>query len=157
MIDLHNQDHVWWWKGLWKIKRPLKAHIFMWCLIKNKIPTWDRIKIWKIEGSGWCPLCKGDEDFGVHMFLLCPFVRKIWEEFLQVLGQMCRWKGNSVEESWKDWLAQPMNRNIKNLPLILNRGVWMARNADIFCDKSSLPEPLVIQGLIILENFPQEK
>jgi hypothetical protein len=62
-----------------------------------------------------------------------------------------------VEEAWKDWLAQPLNRNIKALPLILNWGFGLARNAMIFQDKSSLPELLVSQGLSILEHFPQEK
>jgi hypothetical protein len=49
------------------------------------------------------------------------------------------------------------NRNIKALPLILNWVVWLARNAVIFRDKSSLPEILVSQGLSTLEHFPQEK
>jgi hypothetical protein len=97
MIDLHNQEPVWWWKGLWKIKCPLKAHIFMWCLIKNKIPTWDRIKNRMIEGPGWCPLCKGDEETGVHLFLLCPFVRQFgksahgcWDKCVN--GKGIQWK-----------------------------------------------------------------
>jgi hypothetical protein len=47
----------------------------MWCLIKNKIPTWDRIKNRKIEGPGWCPLCKGDEETGVHHVPSVPFCK----------------------------------------------------------------------------------
>jgi hypothetical protein len=50
-----------------------------------------------------------------------------------------------------------LNKNIKSLPLIMNWGIWLARNATIFRDKPSLPEILVIQGLRILEHFPQEK
>jgi hypothetical protein len=94
MIDLHNQEPVWWWKGLWKIKCPLKAHIFMWFLIKNKIPTWDRLKNRMIEGPGWCPLCKGDEETGVDLFLLFPFVRHIWEECSWMLGKCVFGKGS---------------------------------------------------------------
>jgi hypothetical protein len=61
-----------------------------------------------------------------------------------------------MEEAWKFCLAQPMNRNIKALPLILNWGIWLAKNAMIFQDKPSLLELLVIHGLSILENYPQE-
>eukprot|EP00253_Pinus_taeda_P017405 PITA_17405 len=31
----------WWAKKLWKLKFPLKSRIFLWCILKRKIPTWD--------------------------------------------------------------------------------------------------------------------
>jgi hypothetical protein len=64
-IDILQQEPSWWWKGIWKIKCPLKSHIFLWCLIKNKVPTWDRMKLRGLEGPGWCPLCKGAEETSI--------------------------------------------------------------------------------------------
>jgi len=43
-ILVHQRDPLWWWKGLWKLKCPQKAKLFMWCVITNKIPTWNRMK-----------------------------------------------------------------------------------------------------------------
>jgi hypothetical protein len=129
----------------------------MWCLIKKKIPTWDRMKLRKVEGPGRCQLCRDEEENGPHLFIKCPFARQCWEECSRVLGKACRWQGESVEEAWKDWLSSPINRSIKALPLILNWGIWLARNATVFKDKPSLPELLVAQGLNILAHFPQEK
>jgi hypothetical protein len=43
-IDLLQQEPSWWWKAVWKQKCPLKAHLFLWCLIKNKVPTWDNMR-----------------------------------------------------------------------------------------------------------------
>jgi hypothetical protein len=61
-IDLLQEEPLWWWKGLWKLKAPLKSKLFMWTTLSNKVPTWD--KMWKcqIEGPGWCSLCKGDSE-----------------------------------------------------------------------------------------------
>jgi hypothetical protein len=49
-IDLHHQEPSWWWKGVWKIKFPLKSKLFLWCLIRNKVPTWDIMKHIGLEG-----------------------------------------------------------------------------------------------------------
>jgi hypothetical protein len=43
-IVQHLRDPIWWWKGPWKVHCPLKSRIFMWCLIANKVPTWDKMK-----------------------------------------------------------------------------------------------------------------
>jgi hypothetical protein len=58
----------------------------MWCLIIKKIPTWDRMKLCKVEGLGWCPVCRVDEENGVYIFIRCPFVRQSWEKCSYALG-----------------------------------------------------------------------
>ena len=44
-IELHLRDPSWWWKGIWKEKFPLNSSIFMWCMIMDQVPTWDRMKM----------------------------------------------------------------------------------------------------------------
>jgi hypothetical protein len=78
MTILQQQVPEWWWKGIWKVKCPLKARLFMWCLLRKRVPTWDRMKSRGLEGSGWCPLCKGDEETSLHLFLGCPFSIQTW-------------------------------------------------------------------------------
>jgi hypothetical protein len=43
-LDLYQREPRWWWKGLWKVRCPLKENIFMWCVLYNKVPTWDNMK-----------------------------------------------------------------------------------------------------------------
>jgi hypothetical protein len=59
-------------------KLPLKSKFFMWCLLVRKIPTWKVLKKRKIEGPGWCPLWKSNEESQAHLFLLCSFIKKAW-------------------------------------------------------------------------------
>ena len=35
------RERVWWWKKLWKINSPPKTRLFMWCALKNNVPTWE--------------------------------------------------------------------------------------------------------------------
>ena len=35
------RDPKWWWKRLWKLKCPSKSKLLMWCILDNKVPTWD--------------------------------------------------------------------------------------------------------------------
>lgn len=37
-VGLMQRDPIWYWKGLWKVKCPLKARMFMWGIINNKAP-----------------------------------------------------------------------------------------------------------------------
>jgi hypothetical protein len=35
-LDLFQQHQIWWWKGLWKLKCPQKAKIFLWAALNGK-------------------------------------------------------------------------------------------------------------------------
>jgi hypothetical protein len=42
LVEEGREDqHVWWWKVLWKLKSPSKSKIFMWLILNNRAPTWD--------------------------------------------------------------------------------------------------------------------
>jgi hypothetical protein len=147
----------WWWKGIWKEKFPLKARLFMWCLLRKKVPTWDRMKLRGLEGSGWCSLCKGEEETYFHLFLRCLFSIQSWRIVSSVMGSSYSWQGTSIEEAWKSWVQNPRNKRIKALPLLITWGIWIARNSVIFKSKDSLPDIIVAKSLAILAHFPQEK
>ena len=38
---VEQRDESWWWKPLWRLKCPAKTKLFMWCVLNNKLPTWD--------------------------------------------------------------------------------------------------------------------
>jgi hypothetical protein len=85
--ERHLRDPLWWSKSLWKVHYPLRERIFIWSLIVNKVPTWDKMQIRHMEGLGWCSLCKLDNENSLHLFLLYPFVIHIWKEVVWALGK----------------------------------------------------------------------
>lgn len=48
----------WWAKPLWKLKGPAKTKLFFWCVLFQKVPTWDFLQRRGKIGPGRCPLCK---------------------------------------------------------------------------------------------------
>eukprot|EP00253_Pinus_taeda_P035564 PITA_35564 len=70
----------WWSKSIWKLTSPAKARLFLWCMLKGKIPTWDRLQARYLIGPGRCPLCKLDEESIRHLFTSCTVSLKIWDE-----------------------------------------------------------------------------
>lgn len=34
----------WWFKPLWKLSCPVKSRLFFWCILRNKVPTWDYLQ-----------------------------------------------------------------------------------------------------------------
>lgn len=148
-IAIHQREPSWWWRGLLKIRCPLKARIFMWCPIVNKVPTWDTMKRRQLEGPWGCSLCKVDEETETHLFVLCPFVKQLWQECSKKQGQDCIWQGPSIENAWRGWVSNAWNHSRKALLLILSWGARLARNTSIFLDKPTIPEIIAAQGFSI--------
>lgn len=124
----------WWSKSIWKLKSPAKARIFLWCLLKRKIPTWDSLQARYLVGPGRCPLCKSDEEPIRHLFTSCTVSLKIWEELTSLLNVKAQWGSEPLEEAWRKWWQNFPDGNMRNLPLVFFWGVWLARNKCLFQD-----------------------
>eukprot|EP00253_Pinus_taeda_P020413 PITA_20413 len=146
----------WWSKHLWKLKSPPKEKIFFWCILRRKIPTWDILQSRFMHGPGRCTLCKTEAESINHLFLNCQETKKFWGEVGKLLNKSFVWAGGNMSEAWSNWWQQYPEGNMKNLPLIISWGVWLARNKSIFQDMeipwtvtatlsvsifSSIPEP----------------
>eukprot|EP00253_Pinus_taeda_P018226 PITA_18226 len=116
----------WWAKDIWKLKCPAKARLFFWCILKKKVPTLDTLQARFMAGPGRCPLCKLTEETINHLFISCPFTKKIWVE-----------KGT-----------------LRNLPLIFVWGVWLSRNNSLFQDKDIPPSVTAINVTAIYNTLP---
>jgi len=149
-------DAKWWWKSLWKLKCPPKSKIFMWCILENKVPTWDKLQKRNVYGPGWCCLCKNAEETITHLFLQCKFVAAVWEECSKLSSFHYRWEGLDMEQAWKLWVSNPANRDVIPLPLLVIWGIWYARNSFIFKDKEVSPEISAVKSISILAAFPQK-
>jgi hypothetical protein len=129
-IDPIQQNPRWWWKGLWKLKCPQKAKIYMWAALNNRIPTWDNLNRRQIEGPGRCSLCKNANESTFHILISCPFSKKVWTETSSSLRQRCIWTGDTLELAWKNWSRDPRNKEIKALPLLISWGIWLAQECN---------------------------
>jgi len=129
----------------------------MWCVIYNKIPTWENMWKRSIYGPSWCPLCKGDNESIIDLFLFYSFTRQVWLELSALLNQVVVWDRAFVEKAWQSWFQASVYESIKSLPLIVCWGIWLACNKVIFQASPSLPEIISAQGVLILFHFPREK
>lgn len=145
---------VWWAKPLFKLKCPKKARIFFWCVLKNKIPSWDILQARFKQGPGRCPLCFVASETIPHLFLECPFTKQVWEETRKILNSRLRWEGENVINAWEYWWHHHVEGNLRNLSLIIFWGIWLARNRNIFREKSSPAELIAILFLLPSHSSP---
>eukprot|EP00253_Pinus_taeda_P014042 PITA_14042 len=127
----------WWSKSIWKLTSPAKARLFLWCMLKGKIPTWDRLQARYLFGPGRCPLCKSDEESIRHLFSSCTVSLKIWDELTGLLNIKAHWGSDPLEVTWKNWWQNHPDGSLRNFPIIFFWGVWLARNNSIFQDKTT--------------------
>ena len=64
-------------KGLWKAGLPLKIKIFMWQMLRNRLPTSDNIAKRNGPTDGTCVICGQGEDAN-HVFFRCHLARFVW-------------------------------------------------------------------------------
>eukprot|EP00253_Pinus_taeda_P008941 PITA_08941 len=145
----------WWSKQLWKLKCPKKARLFFWCTLKEKAPTWDVLQTRFMSGPSRCPLCKNESESIHHLFINCPFTKRVWIETQVLIRTNCNWEGASLKATWESWWNQNMEGNLRNLPPIITWGVWIARNKAIFQEASLSVESIAIQCSAIFLSIPE--
>eukprot|EP00253_Pinus_taeda_P014363 PITA_14363 len=89
----------WWSKNLWKLKCPMKARIFLWCILRRKIPTWDILQSRFFIGPGRCPLCKENEESINHLFTSCAISLQLWGEITDLLKLKAQWGAAPIEDA----------------------------------------------------------
>lgn len=117
----------WWFKPLWKLSCPVKSRLFFWCILRNKVPTWDYLQKRNKHGPCWCSLYKIFEESSSHVFLTYPFSIRTWEIFLNTVRTSSHWFGVSLEDAWKNWWSCSSDTHYRNIPLIICWGIWLAK------------------------------
>ncbi|WP_216647585.1 hypothetical protein, partial [Shigella sonnei] len=56
-------------------------------------------------------------------------------------------------EVWHKWWNQISVRKLRNLPLIICWGIWIARNRNIFQEKETEAELIIVHCLSIYKNI----
>eukprot|EP00253_Pinus_taeda_P034952 PITA_34952 len=144
----------WWSNNLWKLKCPMKSKIFLWCMLKRKIPTWDILQSRFFIGPGRCPLCKVNEESINHLYTSCDVSLKIWREITDLLKLKDQWGAATFEDAWKNWWNNHPDGNLRNLPPIFFWGLWLARNNNIFQDKAISTSSIASNCVAIYSSIP---
>jgi hypothetical protein len=76
-------------KEVWRTKVPPKIKIFLWQLIRNRLPTSEHVAKRRVPSMGFCALCDDHEDCN-HIFFACPMARFAWAGVRELL--QCDWK-----------------------------------------------------------------
>eukprot|EP00253_Pinus_taeda_P016010 PITA_16010 len=110
-----------------------------------------------LQGPGRCTLCKTEAETVKHLFLKCPESLKVWCEIGNILNTKLVWEGFNIQEVWQKWWNEHASGNLRNLPLIISWGIWIARNKSLFQDKETPVALTAIQGAAIYSSLPVPK
>ncbi|XP_073153866.1 uncharacterized protein [Henckelia pumila] len=66
------------WSHIWNLNVPGKIQNFIWRSLSNVLPTMKSLRHRRIEIPEWCPLCRHEEEDGLHALVSCSLVRNIW-------------------------------------------------------------------------------
>lgn len=129
--------------------------MFMWCIMRTKVPIWDTTQKGFNIGHVWCYLCRSNEENIEHLFMECAYIVHVWNICKTSLGNACSWASTNLEECWRHWFQNPNTISYKALPLIISSGILLACNKCIFQDALPHSEKVFVEGLSILSFFPQ--
>ena len=74
---------------------PLKIKIFVWQLLRDRLPSGVAVRKRHGPGDGLCPLC-GIPETGTHILFSCPAARFLWNFIYEALGPA--WQASDLGE-----------------------------------------------------------
>jgi len=127
------------WTQIWSLSAPPKIRTFLWSLCQNAIPTRENLYKRTITTDPLCPMCSSRTETTEHLFLLCKWTKKIWEDH--------RLQGANITRQIKrfdQWLMEVFDsrRDVparESIGLVLWQ-IWKARNDWIF--RAQPPKPV---------------
>ena len=84
----------------------------MWCVLENKVPTWDFLQKRSLQGPRWCILSQDDGESIMHRVGWCS-------KFLKV---PCVWEGPTILQAWSNWKVGTDLELMEALPLLFHLG-----------------------------------
>ncbi|XP_059281231.1 uncharacterized protein LOC132034912 [Lycium ferocissimum] len=90
------------WKCIWNKGIPFKMAFISWRIIKNKLPTYDRIKNYSSNADPMCICCTHPEEETIHhVFIEGELAKKIWKFFGDSLGITTQ--NQSIQARFTTW------------------------------------------------------
>ncbi|KAL9830794.1 putative reverse transcriptase zinc-binding domain-containing protein [Arabidopsis thaliana] len=70
---------------VWFSNATPKYAFLTWLVVKNIVATGERMVKWKQNMDTSCIFCQEPMETRDHLFFLCPYSRKVWEELMSGL------------------------------------------------------------------------
>ncbi|KAH1236968.1 UDP-glucose:glycoprotein glucosyltransferase [Glycine max] len=152
-ISIHPERRdKWIWKEdvseLWKVKVPSKVALFVWRLIRDRLPTKTNLRKRNVEiHDPTCPFCKNKEEDAAHLFFSCSKIMPLWWESLSwtntsapfpanprmhFLQQVLRNGNDTSYKKWQCWWTS------------LTWSIWQHRNKIVFEEESKFISDIVM-------------
>jgi hypothetical protein len=103
-----------------------------------------------MANNGVCPLCRHNQESGVHLFQDYRYTRRVWEGIAMWLGnehlRPSAWVlRDSVQTWWEDLDRTPSTarRGLRSIIILVCWEVWNERNARIFERKEYNPHQCI--------------
>ncbi|PKA51160.1 Putative ribonuclease H protein [Apostasia shenzhenica] len=135
----HKKNSMLFWKIIWLKNFPDKISFLAWQIIRNYLPTEDRMKDKGFQLASRCVWGCDDEENTFHIFWTCERAKKIWQNIFQMMG----WQFDNGGHSNMDSLFAHWSHNINpsskgcifnHVILFTCWSLWKARNNKRFRD-----------------------
>ncbi|KAJ9536659.1 LOW QUALITY PROTEIN: hypothetical protein OSB04_un000132 [Centaurea solstitialis] len=85
-LDIH-YDRLNWTKSVWFVGHIPKHAFCLWLACQFRLPTQDRLILWKQEPPDWkCSLCGVVMDSHQHLFFECTYSSNVWSQVKDAIG-----------------------------------------------------------------------
>lgn len=146
----HGQTTLLGAKQLWRSRAPNECRFFLWLLLHGRVWTADRLQRHGMQNHGTCALCLQEVETLDHLFLQCPFSRKVWFKVLR----RCGWQGYAPrsDDCLIVWWLQVHRRVVQwrrkcfdSIFILVVWKLWLERNARVFRQRSSQVSAVIHQ------------
>ncbi|CAH9115366.1 unnamed protein product [Cuscuta europaea] len=151
-----------WMSFIWKSYIPPKFSFNVWLAFRNRLPTQDNLEYLHIVNR--CDLCKGGLETMPHLFFVCPFSCRIWEQVKNWLG--LRHHMTTIWSSVKWILKEHKGSKLKGKAVRIAfcatlYHIWQARNANRFDGNCRKEDELIakikhVVYKILFNIYPRE-
>ncbi|KAJ4818335.1 RNA-directed DNA polymerase (reverse transcriptase)-related family protein [Rhynchospora pubera] len=127
---------------LWKMKAPPKVKIFLWLLLLDRLLTQHNLIIRNWPANEGCPCCTENvHETSLHLFLLCPFSKGIWDLAQQLFNLPILLFPMDLQAFW---LQNRINLGPvwDTIWAAVSWTIWKERNNRIF--SNSIKQPLFL-------------
>ena len=87
------------YKGVWFPQSTPKYSFITWLVVKNRVSTADKMRLWSQQVNTSCVLCNEPMETRNHLFFSCPYSRQVWENTAKRLLQ------NRFSVDWREILT----------------------------------------------------
>jgi hypothetical protein len=123
-------------KLVWAPWAPPRCKFFLWLLLQNRVWTAARLQLRGWKNNYFCALCERSLETSAHLFIECPFSRKVWE--LVASWSNCAnlhptsWTQQNDIEDWFLQMTESGTRAAHSLAILSLWQIWKQRNAVVF-------------------------